>query len=165
MTKEGIKTKIQALDHIALTVPNIDEATKFFEQAFDAKIAVEGLRTNEPPIAGPMAEAAFGMLPGGRVTARRVLKLNADTNIELFQFAGMPQRSAANTYDLGLQHFTVRVSDLQQTALDFMNAGGTLLQTPDYIEAVKAGTAPHQGWLYGRTPWGSIIEMVTFKEA
>lgn len=157
--------KIKAIDHVALTVPKLDEATNFFEKAFDAKIAVEGLRTSEPPITGPMAEVVFGMLPGGQVTARRVLKLADDTNIELFQFAKMPQRSAAKTYDLGLQHVAIRVADLQQTALDFINAGGTLFQTPDYIASVKAGTSPRQGWLYGRTPWGSIIEMVTFKEA
>lgn len=156
---------IKEIDHVALTVPDIDKATKFFARAFDTKVAIEGLSTSEPSIAGPIAETVFGMPHGGRVTGRRVLKLGNGANVELFQFAGMPQHTAANTYDFGLQHFTVRVADLQQTAIAFLRVGGTLLQTADYVEAVKKGTGPRQGWLYGRTPWGSVIEMVTFKEA
>lgn len=153
--------QIQAIDHVALTVPNIDTATSFFKQAFGAAVAVD----EGTLLAGPLAETVFGMPKGGRVVARRVLKIGSSVNIELFQYTGMAQRPAAHTYDFGLQHFTVRVADLQRAAEDFTRAGGSLLQTAEYKEMVKNGCSPHEGWLYGRTPWGTIIEMVTFKEA
>lgn len=153
--------QIKAIDHLALTVPDIGDATRFFKQAFGASIAI----SEGTPLAGPAAETVFGMPKGGRVVARRVLKIGSDVNIELFQYAGMPQRPAAHTYDFGLQHFTVRVADLQRAAYDFIKAGGSLLQTKEYKEMVKNGCSPREGWLYGRTPWETIIEMVTFKEA
>lgn len=152
------------IDHVALTVPNIDEATTFFEKVFGATIALEGLTKNEPAIAGPGAEILFGMENGGQVVARRVLRLVAGANIELFEYANMQQRLATRTFDYGYQHIAMYVSDLQATAQQFLAAGGTLFQTKDFREQVMAGQTPHQGWLYGRTPWGSVIEMVTFKE-
>lgn len=152
------------IDHIALTVPDIDEATAFFSQVFGATVALEGLNKNEPPIAGPVAEVAFGMAHGGKVTARQVLRLSYGANIELFEFAGISQRNAAHTYDFGYQHMAIYVNDLQQTAQKFVQAGGHLLQTTDYQKQVTNGSSPHQGWLYGQTPWGSVIEMVTFHE-
>lgn len=97
--------------------------------------------------------------------ARRVLKLAGGPNIELFQYAGVVHYPAARTFDYGYQHLAVRVGDLQKAAQKFLAAGGQLLQTADYRMQVKQETSPHQGWLYGRTPWESIIEMVTFKEA
>lgn len=156
--------QIKNIDHIALTVPDIDEATKFFEKAFNAQWGLEGLNKNEPPITGPQAELVFGMKKGGQVRARRVLKLNGGTNIELYEYGNMPQQRAAHTYDYGYQHFAVLVDDLAKMAHDFQAAGGKLLQTEIYQDAAKEEKSPHQGWLYGETPWGSIIEMVTFRE-
>lgn len=153
------------IDHIALTVPDIDQATNFLNRVFGAQIALEGLKTNEPPIAGPAAEVVFGMPSGGKITARRVLRMPAGANIELFQFASINQHSPAHTFDYGYQHMAIYVADLQETAHKFLKAGGKLLQTSEFCQQVMAGTAPHQGWLYGKTPWGSVIEMVTFQEA
>ena len=67
----------------------------FFEDAFGAEIAVEGLPEGDRPWSGPDVETAFGLPQGAMVRARRV---------------------------------------------------------------------PGDGWLYGRTPWGTVIEMVTFQE-
>lgn len=156
--------KANSIDHIALTVPDIKQATQFLNQVFGAQIALEGLQTNEPPISGPAAETVFGMPHGGQVVARRVLKLPAGANVELFQFAGMNQHPAAHTFDYGYQHMAIYVKDLQETAKKFITAGGKLFQSSSYKNQVQAGIAPRDGWLYGQTPWGSVIEMVTFKE-
>ena len=157
--------KIKNLDHIAITVPDIDEATNFFKKAFEGKIVVEGLTKKDSPIKGKEAEIRFGMPTGGAVVARRVIKISNSFNIELFSFEGTDHQRAAHTYDYGLQHIAVYVDDLQEAANDFLNAGGKLYQSNEFVRAVKAGVAPRYGWLYGETPWGTVIEMVTFKEA
>lgn len=154
-----------AIDHVALTVPDVETATDFFVRAFGSRVVLKGLSKEDPPYAGPDAELLFGMPAGGRIVARRVLNLGGSTNIELFQFEGMEHQRAPHTYDYGIQHFAVKVADLQEAAAAFQAAGGRLFQTEAFQNAVRQGRAPRQGWLYGETPWGSVVEMVTFKEA
>jgi catechol 2,3-dioxygenase-like lactoylglutathione lyase family enzyme len=155
---------ISAIDHVAVTVPDIEQATQFFENVFHARVVVEGLQETEMPWYGPDVETVFGLSPKGRVIARRVLGLSSGAHIELFAFDNVKPRTANRTYDYGLQHVAILVDDLQETAYRFMKAGGTLFADPDYVEDVKYGTSPRAGWLYGRTPWGTVIEMVTFQE-
>jgi catechol 2,3-dioxygenase-like lactoylglutathione lyase family enzyme len=152
------------IDHAAITVPDVDEASRFFEEVFQARIVVEGLQKTERPWAGPDVETAFGLPGGGRVTARRVLSLPNGSHIELFSFDRVMPREAAHTYDYGLSHVAIYVDNLQETAYSFLKAGGTLFADPSYVEAVKRGLSPENGWLYGKTPWGTVIEMVTFQE-
>ena len=154
-----------AIDHVAMTVPDVDQATAFFEAVFGAKVVVEGLSKNDPPWMGHGMEVRFGMPEGGCIRARRVLNLGGRTNIEMFEFAGTPHQRPPHTYDYGIQHFAVYVSDLQKTARAFILAGGRVFESEDFKKAVLRGEGPAQGWLYGETPWGSIIEMVTFQEA
>lgn len=157
--------KIKTIDHVALTVPDLDQATEYFEKAYGGKIVYEGQLREDAPLSGSVSEAQFGMPAGGRMVARRVMNIGGDVNVELFLYEGVDHKPAAHTYDFGLQHFAVYVDDLQKAAQDVLAAGGNLLETADYIEAVKKGRGPHEGWLYTQTPWGSVIEMVTFKEA
>jgi catechol 2,3-dioxygenase-like lactoylglutathione lyase family enzyme len=157
--------KIKAVDHVALTVPDLQEATRFFEQVFDGEILVDGPSEVEPSWAGPWAETSFGLPKGSAVTARRVMNIGGTTNIELFCFSGTTPQRAAHTYDYGLQHFAVRVDNLSAVARRILLAGGKLYADPSTMEAVRNGQGPKEGWMYVETPWGSVIELVTFKEA
>ena len=157
--------KIRTIDHVALTVPDLDQATAYFEKAYGGKIVYEGQTKEEEPLSGSLNEKRFGMPDGGRVAARRVMNIGGSVNVELFCYEGMNHQRPAHTYDYGLQHFAVYVDDLQEAARDVLAAGGKLYETDAYIEDVRNGRSPHQGWLYTETPWGSVIEMVTFKEA
>ncbi len=157
--------KIRTIDHVALTVPDLDQASAFFARAFAGQVVCKGLTRSQEPLTGAVHEQRFGMPAGGRVTARRVMNLGGRVNVELFCYDGVKHRSSAHTYDYGLQHFAVYVDNLQQAALDILAAGGRLYESAAYIEAVRNGTSPTQGWLYTETPWGSVIELVTFQEA
>lgn len=156
--------RINAIDHVALTVPDLEQATSFFQKAFAGEIIVEGLQLNQPPWEGRYAETSFGMPQGGKILARRVINIGGRTNIELFVFEGMEQRKAAHTYDYGLQHFAIYVDDLSKTAKNVLDAGGKLYAEEDMIQAIKNGYGPQSGWMYCETPWGSVIEIVTFQE-
>ncbi len=152
------------IDHVALTVPDIEEATLFFQKVFNAKIVLEGHRMTDAPWKGKMVETRFHLPQGGQIRGRRVLSIGGDTHIELFCFEGMEHRQPLRTFDYGIQHFAIYVKDLQETALKILNAGGQVFVENEFIEAIKHCRGPREGWLYTQTPWGSIIEIVTFRE-
>lgn len=156
--------RIKAVDHVAMTVPDLDQATEFFQKAFGGEIVVEGLKFDQPPWEGRYPEVSFGMPRGGKIRARRVINIGGEVNIELFVFEGMEHREPAHTYDYGLQHFAVYVDDLSETAKNVLDAGGKLYAEDEVIQAVKQGHGPKNGWMYCETPWGSVIEIVTFQE-
>lgn len=54
------------IDHIALTVPDVEEATLFFHQAFQASVLYDGHRPDDPAFEREVAEAVFGMPKGGK---------------------------------------------------------------------------------------------------
>lgn len=150
------------IDHITLSVRDIGEATDFFLRAFGANILVDDPH-EDSPVGGPINEAVFGMPRGASWTHRRVLAVGA-SHIELFQFVGAPQQRAAHSYDIGLTHVAIYVDDLAQAACDFTAAGGKMYPTYGPFGSLSY-SYPHQGWAYGETPWGTVIEMVTFCEA
>lgn len=50
---------MKRIDHIALTVPNVEEATCFFKQAFGAEVLYDGHRPSDPAVEGPIVEAVL----------------------------------------------------------------------------------------------------------
>ena len=153
---------MKRIDHIALTVPDVEEATRFFEQAFGAEILYDGHRPSDPAVEGPIAEAVFGMPEGSSWIHRRLIQVGDSVPVELFQYQVQEQKEAARTFDIGLQHLAFQVDDLRATARQFQEAGGELYPTYNPQTASLGQVSSQNGWVYGKTPWGTIIELVTF---
>lgn len=154
--------KTRGIEHIALTVPDVEQATRFFQQAFNAVIMYDGHRPQDPPVQGEIAEAVFGMPKGGKWVHRRLLSLGSSPYIELFQYETEEHRPAARTFDYGLQHIALYVDDLQQAAKDFTAAGGELYPMVNQRTGSVGDVSSPYGWVYGKTPWGTVVELVTF---
>jgi catechol 2,3-dioxygenase-like lactoylglutathione lyase family enzyme len=92
----------------------------------------------------------------------RLLRVGEGPSLELFQIADAPQRDAAALPDIGLQHFALYVDDIDQAAARFAAAGGEVLSSPNAL--VGAEAAPRNRWLYGRAPWGSLIELISYPD-
>lgn len=153
---------MKRIDHIALTVPNVEEATCFFKQAFGAEVLYDGHRPSDPAVEGPIAEAVFGMPEGGSWVHRRLIQVGDSVPIELFQYQVEEQKEAARTFDIGLQHLAFQVDDLQAAAQQFQEAGGQLYPVYNPETGSLGSLSSLNGWVYGKTPWGTIIELVTF---
>lgn len=153
------KPPVRGMDHIGITVPNLDEASRFLEQAFDAKPMYDNIKRSEPPQTGPKAEAMLGISSDTKLVTMRMLQLGNGPGIELFEMHGSDQHKPARPSDFGLQHFAVYVDDLAYASERFQAAGGTLLEGPNEMLGLEKG--PDNGWRYGRTPWGSIVELMT----
>src|SRR3954453_24245482 len=150
----------RGIDHVGLTVPDLETASRFLEEAFGAVPLYDVQAPDAPPMAGAEAEMQLGLPIGAKVVHMRLLRVGEGPSLELFQFADAPQRRAAALPDYGLQHFALYVDDIDAAADRFKAAGGELLSTPNPLLGPEA--APANRWLYGWTPWGGLIELISY---
>jgi catechol 2,3-dioxygenase-like lactoylglutathione lyase family enzyme len=150
-------TNIRAVEHIGLTVPDLEQATTFFAEAFGAQKIYDMI---DAPLSGPAIEKGLGVPEGAVIEAIRMLRLGNGPNIELFTYSGVAQGDPVVPSDYGLQHFCVYVDDIDAAAAQLEKAGGTLLSAPGDLPGGDAG--PGNRYVYTRTPWGSTVELVTY---
>lgn len=151
----------RGIDHIGITVPDVEEATTFFKNAFDAKIAYDGISLDGEPLKGVDVEQKLGVRPGTEVIHVRMLTFDNGA-IELFNYQNTEQKEAVIASDIGIQHFCFYVDNMQQAVQRFIDAGGVLLTDPGSMQGdVENGSGE---FVYGRLPWGTLIELTSYDE-
>lgn len=106
---------VRGVDHIGLTVPDVDAATTFLVEAFDAVVLYDTLPVDAPPRGGHETDERLGVPEGAREVRVRMLALPDGPGMELFSFDGAPERTPAVPTDLGWQHVALYVDDLDAT--------------------------------------------------
>ena len=149
----------RGIDHVGITVPDLEAATRFLVAAFGAEPVYTNLPKNDPPEAGAEVEARLGIVPGTALLAVRTLRLGNGPALELFEMRAPEQRPAQRPSDIGLQHFSVYVDDIEKAAAQFEAAGGELLSGPNPLVGFEKGEG--NAFRYGRTPWGMTVEFMT----
>jgi catechol 2,3-dioxygenase-like lactoylglutathione lyase family enzyme len=149
----------RGIDHVGMTVPNLDEASCFFEDALGAVPLYDNITKGQVPYQGPEAERKLDLAPGTSLVSMRMMKLGKGPDLELFEMRGSGQNKPARPSDFGLQHLAVYVDDINEAAMRFQKAGGELITPPNEMLGLEKG--PGNAWLYARTPWGSIVELIT----
>ncbi|ACI52131.1 Glyoxalase/bleomycin resistance protein/dioxygenase [Gluconacetobacter diazotrophicus PA1 5] len=150
---------IRGMDHVGITVPDLESASRFLVEAFGAIALYDNMTRKKPPFAGPEAEATLGLEAGGAVIAMRMLKLGFGPGIELFEIRAPDQHPPARASDFGLQHFALYVDDIEAATRRFTEAGGTLLTRPRAQLGIEEGEG--NTFCYGRTPWGMTVEFLS----
>jgi catechol 2,3-dioxygenase-like lactoylglutathione lyase family enzyme len=150
---------VRGIDHVAMTVPNLDDASRFLEEALGAKPIYDDLKRDQTPLKGAMVERQLDLVAGTSLVAMRMLRVANGPGIELFEVQSPHQQPPARPSDLGLQHFGVYVDDIDAAVERFVAAGGELVAAPAPTIGVEAG--PGNAYCYARTPWGTIIELIT----
>lgn len=153
-------TGIRGIDHIGITVPDIDTATQFLIAAFGAEVIYESLSRADPPIEGPETEEMFQLSKGTKTVAVRMIKLQHGPGIELFEMHAPQQREPVRSSDFGLQHFALYVDDMPAAVAQFTAAGGVIFDHPTPILFPLENGSGNM-FCYGRTPWGTVIELIT----
>jgi catechol 2,3-dioxygenase-like lactoylglutathione lyase family enzyme len=148
---------IRAIEHVGITVPDLEQATTFFADAFGAVKIYDMI---DAPLSGPGIESGLGVPQGATIEAIRMLRLGNGPNLELFVYSGVGQREPVLPSDFGIQHFCVYVDDIDAAAVRLEKAGATLLSAP--VELPGGDEGPGNRYLYARTPWGSTVELVTY---
>ena len=155
--RPGVPT-MRAVDHVAYTVPDLDEAVQFFVDHFGAEVVF----TDGPFI----DEESDGMRRRLNVDARArcslaMLRLGQHHNVELFEYEAPDQQSVPpRNSDVGGHHLAFYVDDID-AGYEYVRAipGVTVQEGPNEVspDAPVAG----QRWFYFQTPWGMQLELTT----
>jgi catechol 2,3-dioxygenase-like lactoylglutathione lyase family enzyme len=147
----------RSVDHLAYTVPDLDEAVAFFRDVLGAK---ELYRSSGPDEKGATTFAErFNAHPAA---AYRLAKLAlGGTMFELFEYRAPDlSRDMPRNCDAGGGHFAVVVEDVPAAAEKLRHLPRVrVLGQPSLIGAGHPLKGRH--WVYFLTPWGLQIELVS----
>jgi glyoxylase I family protein len=147
------------LDHIGITVPDIDAATTLFESLLGARRLFD---------VGPFSatddwmSTHVGVHPRAVIRTMRLLSLPGGGMMELFVYEG--PGSGANqpaNSEVGGYHVAIRVDDIDSAMQRAAGLGCTVMG-----EAKSIGEGPNAGltWVYVRAPWGLQMEFVRYAD-
>jgi len=147
MSTPGIATA-RHVDHVGITVPDLDQAIAFFENAFAAQLLWRVGPFPETPTGAPIESVHLAML-----------RLGPNLNLELLAFKAPQQRlEMPSNVDLGAAHIAIFVDDMHAAADSLMKHGAMLLRGPIVAAGdVKRGEVI---W-YFKTPWGAFMEILS----
>lgn len=144
-------------DHVGITVPDLDEATRFFVDVLGAEQFYD---------LGPIESdddwmsTHLGVDQRARVERLRFLRLGAGLNVELFEYTAPDQKRVPPlNSDVGGHHLALYVDDFDE-ALDHLRAAGVEVMGQATVRAV--GPSAGQTWIYFRAPWGLQFELVSY---
>ena len=147
---------LRGVDHIGITVPNMEQATAFFVDVLGCELLYE----REPP-EDDTPRDRLGVPADSRIQAVRFLRCANGANIELFEFYSPDQREESpRPSDVGIQHLAVYVDNLDAAAEHLRRHGVNLMSGPNPLPGPEAGEGNR--FIYARTPWGLTIELISY---
>jgi glyoxylase I family protein len=148
---------LTGLDHVGITVPDIEEATRFLVDV----IGCEYLYT-----LGPLQDADGSWMADHlnvhpRAVARtiRFFRCAGHPVIEVFEYCAPDQNAAPpRNSDIGGHHLALYVKDLDAAVQHLRDHGVHVLGSP------TTSRGPHTGqrWVYFLAPWGAQFELVSY---
>jgi len=157
MVTQGIPG-IRGIEHIGVTVPDLDEA----EQFLVGVLGGERIYTLGPKQdTGDWMATQLGVHPRSVIREVRFYRLGNGANIETYVYdAADGQNPPARNSDIGAQHLAFYVDDMEAAVAYLRSRNVELMGAP----VASAGAAEGQRWLYFRAPWGMQFELVSFPE-
>ncbi|WP_353887124.1 hypothetical protein [Corynebacterium suicordis] len=71
-----------------MTVPDLEEATRFFKDGLGAKVSYDGLTTEEEPRSGEEVEQQLGLPSGAAIHKQRMFVIGEGPGLEVFEISG-----------------------------------------------------------------------------
>jgi catechol 2,3-dioxygenase-like lactoylglutathione lyase family enzyme len=147
---------MRGIDHIGVTVPDLDQAERFFVDILGAE-AIYALGTKQAD--DDWMHVTLGVHPRTVIREIRFLRLGNGSNLELFKYdAADGQADNPRNSDIGGHHLAIYVDDLD-TALDYLRTHGVEVMG-EPVESKNKSEG--QRWVYFRSPWGMQFELVSF---
>lgn len=155
-----MKNNVHGIDHIGLTVPDIEAATAFFVQALEAVVIYDTYTKSEPIRDSAFTQKRLGIHHDMAERAIRMIGFPNGAQIELFEFCGGAQVPPITPADLGWQHVAFYVDDIDLAVAQVEAAGGTRNADPLELSGIEAGAG--NKFCYCKTPWGSMVELISY---
>ncbi len=149
----------RGVNHIGVTVPDIEAATVFLREAFGARVAYDGLTPDDEPRGGAEVERQLGLPAGAQIVAQRMLQIGTGPGFEVFEVHTPQRQGATGLADLGWGHVALLVDDIDAVTGRAVAAGAHALSEPH--PNCRHEDTPGNASVYLRAPWGSIIELQT----
>ena len=147
---------LRGVDHVGITVPNMEQATAFFVDVLGCELLYE----REPP-GDDSPRDRLGVPAGSRIQAVRFFRCVNGANIELFEFYSPDQREDfPRPSDVRIQHLAVYVDDLDAAVEHLRRHGVKLMSDPNPLPGPEAGEGNR--FIYARTPWGLTVELISY---
>jgi catechol 2,3-dioxygenase-like lactoylglutathione lyase family enzyme len=146
----------RSVHHVAYTVPDLDQAVKFFTEIIGAELIYQ---------IGPVQDTAGNWMerqlnvPAEAYANIAMLRLGLQMNLELFQYTAPGQNQVLpRNSDWGGHHLAIYVDDVD-TAVAYLReqAGVAVHGKPQTIDE---GPITGDRWVYFSTPWGMQMEVL-----
>ena len=148
---------LRGTEHIGFTVPDLDEAVRFFVEVIGCEPFYElgPFRSD-----GDWMETHLNVHPRTVMRRLKFLRCRHGFNFEIFEYSA-PGRNAAQprNSDVGGHHLAFYVDDIGEAVAYLRSHGVRVLGEP----TVRAeGPSAGQTWVYFLSPWGMQLELVSF---
>jgi len=147
---------LHGTDHIGFTVPDLDEATKFFVDIVGCELVYS---------LGPFEKDDDWMREHLNVHPRTIMRelrffrCANGSNFEVFQYEATDQQSQQpKNSDIGGHHLAFYVNDIDGAVEYLKSEGIQVLSDP----TASANASFGQRWVYFLSPWGMQFELVSF---
>ncbi|WP_367989344.1 VOC family protein [Vibrio sp. NTOU-M3] len=146
-------------DHIGFTVPNLEEATRFFVEVIGCEVLYE---------LGPfqadddwMSEN-LNVHPRAVIHKYRMLKCHTGPSFEIFEYSSPDQNQAQpKNSDYAGHHLAFYVENIDVARQYLASKGVEILGD---VKTVDSGPTQGLSWLYFLSPWGMQLELVSYNQ-
>jgi len=147
---------LRGIDHIGITVPNLEQAIDFFVDV----VGCEPFYELGPFEASEWLSKTLDVHPDTVMKKLRFLRCKNGTNLELFEYSSPDQKTQVpKNSDIGGHHLAFYVDDFDQ-ALAYLISNGVEVMGEPVVRT--AGPSGGQTWVYFKAPWGLQLELVSF---
>lgn len=157
VNQPGVPT-LRSVDHVAVTVPDLDAAVAFFVDHFGGELIFY-----DGPFADPDGDGMRRRLNVDPTATCRLamVRLGLHTNLELFEYEA-PDRSTTEprNSDIGGHHIGFYVDDID-AGYEYVRSipGVVVMEGPNGVDA--HAPVAGQRWFYFLTPWGMQLELTS----
>jgi catechol 2,3-dioxygenase-like lactoylglutathione lyase family enzyme len=147
---------LKYVDHVAFTVPDLDEAVRFFVEVLGAEELYRSRRGPDPEF----MPANFGVPPDASLELS-MLRLQPNLNIELFRWQTADRMDKyPRPSDTGGHHLCFAVDDVDRAIAHLSAVPGVRILGERKEVAADSPSVAGNRWTYFVAPWGLIMEIV-----
>ncbi|WP_349295750.1 VOC family protein (plasmid) [Thioclava sp. 'Guangxiensis'] len=150
------QANFRGIEHVGITVPDHAQAVKFFEDVFGAEVMFSLTDKSRDPLPASALGPKNGLRSGRKIVAVSTMRFGNGANMEIFEIDQPDDQPRDNIANLGINHISVTVDDIDAASDAFAKAGGELLEGPYDLSDQEEGRG-NRG-RFGFTPWGMLIE-------
>lgn len=151
---------MRGVDHIGITVPDMDQAETFFSDILGCEKAMSFGPFRDDK--GTFMQDLLDVHPRAVIENITLMRCGFGSNIELFKYTSPDQKTAElRNSDIGGHHIALYVDDIAAAAAYFKKQGIRTLLGP---LPVNEGPAAGQSILYFFAPWGLQLEAISYPD-